>query len=154
MLESSTEEFTEPSEEATTESPVEEPTEPVAAEYSGEELTELDQIIPKTRAADNTVKANHGAVKIYNYDYDALISRLTTKYPGIFKSVPVYSTSTHARIGTAGANCVLITNATNHRQNSNSGTTMKYLSGATRSTSNCRDSPVIAEMRAFVSCMA
>ena len=132
----STEEFTEPSEEATTESPVEEPTEPVAAEYSGEELTELDQIIPKTRAADNTVKANHGAVKIYNYDYDALISRLTTKYPGIFKSVPVYSTSTHARIGTAGANCVLITNATNHRQNSNSGTTMKYLSGATRSTSN------------------
>ena len=131
--ESSTEEFTEPSEEATTESPVEEP---VAAEYSGEELTEMDQIIPKTRAADNTVKANHGAVKIYNYDYDALVSRLTTKYPGIFKSVPVYSTSTHARIGTAGANCVLITNATNHRQNSNSGTTMKYLSGATRSTSN------------------
>ena len=130
------EESTEPSEETPTGPTEEEPTEPVAAEYSGEELTELDRIVPKTRAADNTVKANHGAVKIYNYDYDALVSRLTTKYPGIFKSVPVYSTSTHARIGTAGANCVLITNATNHRQNSNSGTTMKYLSGATRSTSN------------------
>ena len=135
-VEAPTEESTESSTEESAELSAETPTEPVVAEYSGEELTELDQIIPKTRAADNTVKANHGAVKIYNYDYDALISRLTTKYPGIFKSVPVYSTSTHARIGTAGANCVLITNATNHRQNSNSGTTMKYLSGATRSTSN------------------
>ena len=42
-------------------------------------------------AADNSVKANHGAVKVYNYDYNALVTRLTAKYPGVFKSATVYN---------------------------------------------------------------
>ena len=87
-------------------------------------------------AADNSVKANHGAVKVYNYDYNALVTRLTAKYPGVFKSATVYSAGTHARVGTTSAFSVLITNSKNHRQGGNSGTTVKYINGSTRSTSN------------------
>ena len=87
-------------------------------------------------AADGDIKADHGAVKIRSYDYDRLVQRLTVKYPGIFRSSAVYSRSSHQNIGTAAALRVLITNSTNHRSSANSGTTVKYINGSSRSTSN------------------
>ena len=104
--------------------------------YSGEEFLDLRALLQATRAADNSVKADHGAVKVYNYDYDKLITRLTSKYPGVFKTVNVYKTSDHSYLATTTANRALLTNATNHRQNSNSGTTAWYLNNTSRSTSN------------------
>ena len=87
-------------------------------------------------AADGDLKANHGAVKIYSYNYDAMVNRLSNRYPGIFKTVTVYSTASHQNVSTTTANRALLSNATNHRQNSNTGATAKYLNGTTRSTSN------------------
>ena len=87
-------------------------------------------------AADGDVKADHGAVKIRNYDYDKLVQRLSTKYPGIFKTANVYSASSRRNIGSTSAIRVLITTSKNHRSSGNSGTTVKYISGSSRSTSN------------------
>ena len=87
-------------------------------------------------AADGDVKANHGAVKVLNYDYDKLVQRLSTKYPDIFKTAAVYKTSNHQRVGSTAAVRVLITNSANHRSSGNSGTTIRYISGSSRSTSN------------------
>ena len=87
-------------------------------------------------AADGDLKANHGAVKIYSYNYDAMVNRLSSRYPNIFKTVTVYSTASHQNVSTTTANRALLSNATNHRQNSNTGATAKYLNGTTRSTSN------------------
>ncbi len=87
-------------------------------------------------AADGDVKADHGAVKIRSYDYDKLVQRLTAKYPGIFKNAAVYNASSHQNVGTVPALRVLITNSANHRSSGNSGTTVRYLNGSPRSTSN------------------
>ena len=87
-------------------------------------------------AADGDVKADHGAVKILSYDYDKLVQRLSTKYPGLFKTAAVARASDHRNVGTAPALRVLITNSTNHRSSANSGTTVKYINGSSRSTSN------------------
>ena len=87
-------------------------------------------------AADGDVKADHGAVKVLSYDYDKLVQRLSTKYPGIFKTAAVYKASGHQNVGTVPALRVLITNSTNHRSSANSGTTVKYINGASRSSSN------------------
>ena len=88
------------------------------------------------RAADGDIKANHGAVKIYNYDYDKLVTRLAKKYPAVFKSATVYNAATHAEVGTVTAMRVLITNSKNHTQGGNSGVTVQYINGTSRSTSN------------------
>ena len=66
------------------------------------------------RAADGDIKANHGAVKIYEYDYDKLVTRLARKYPGVFLTAAVYSANTHAEIGSSPALRVLISNSKNH----------------------------------------
>ena len=87
-------------------------------------------------AADGDVKADHGAVKIRSYDYDKLVRRLTAKYPGIFKTAAVYNASTRRNVGTSPALRVLFTNSPNHRSSGNSGTTVRYLNGSSRSTSN------------------
>ena len=71
------------------------------------------------KAADGDIKANHGAVKIYNYDYDKLVTRLAKKYPAVFKSATVYNAATHAEVGTVTAMRVLITNSKNHTQGGN-----------------------------------
>ena len=88
------------------------------------------------KAADGDIKANHGAVKIYNYDYDKLVTRLAKKYPAVFKSATVYNAATHAEVGTVTAMRVLITNSKNHTQGGNSGVTVQYINGTSRSTSN------------------
>lgn len=100
-------------------------------------LTLLAVLIPSvsTLAADGDIKANHGAVKVYNYDYDNLVRRLTTKYPGVFKTATVYDSSGQS-VGTAPALRALMSNSTNHRQSGNSGTTVKFINGSSRSTSN------------------
>lgn len=143
--EAPTEESVEPPVEEPTDPPAEEPTEPsteVPAEPSVEETpsdetpAQEPMLLGATRAADNTVKANHGAVKIYNYNYDQLVVRLTSKYPSVFKNVTVYKTSDHSVVTTTTAMRALISNASNHRQNSNSGTTVRYLDNTARSTGN------------------
>ena len=143
--EAPTEESVETPAEEPTDPPAEEPTEPsteVPAEPSVEETPDDETpaqeplLLGATRAADNTVKANHGAVKIYNYNYDQLVVRLTNKYPSVFKNVTVYKTSDHSVVTTTTGMRALISNASNHRQNSNSGTTVRYLDNTTRSTSN------------------
>ncbi len=88
------------------------------------------------RAADGDVKANHGAVKICEYDYDKLVTRLARKYPGVFQTAAVYNAATHAEVGSVTAMRVLISNSKNHTQGGNSGVTVKYINGSTRSTSN------------------
>ena len=141
--------------EATTEAPADEeptkaPTEPALKAAAGSEekdpfvndnATDLEPTVRPlaVRAADNSVKADHGAVKIYNYNFDSLVNRLQTKYPGVFKTINVYgySGSSHPVVGTTIANRALLSNATNHRQGNNAGrVTVKFINGNTRSTSN------------------
>lgn len=131
------EEPTAPSVEEPAKPSTETPTEPSVEETPGNETPEREpMLLAATRAADNAVKADHGAVKIHEYDYDKLVNRLASKYPGVFKTINVYRASSHQLLTTTIGNRILISNTKNHRQGGNSGTTVKFINGNSRSTSN------------------
>ncbi|MBQ4426069.1 MAG: hypothetical protein II882_10110 [Lachnospiraceae bacterium] len=91
---------------------------------------------PVSPLANGDIIADHGALKVLEYDYISLINRLAASdaYKGLFPVSKIYVDGQEAA-ETLGLR-VLISNSPNHRQSGNSGTTVSFINGSARSTGN------------------